>query len=536
MKSSGRHIAGEWDAHKEIEAFEQLGLVEIDQVLSFPSIEVPNLIIKRDFLDGDYEGWRHVRAYIDEEGLPLRGTRSTCSRTWRQVLAAQSGPWDQCEGMRVFRFVGSPGAKSTVDFIYSSIGGRIPAVWTHVIKDSDSTVVYRESVLSQPDQKPANVSTEGPFIEHIFGKEPYLRQTVLSEVWLDKLRRHPGLDEFCSSLIRYLHFLKESVDGQTSVNFDLIPDNLVINSDGNIGVFDHEWGVSGVDVRPETLFMRGLLYFLQRNDGDLQHIPGIRAVSKTYAGFLGYLMGRVGLSFKEEIGHLEVLERLIRQETLETYAVIDLHSSLERRWGDNTTSRVEVSVCFDESGSAAFEEHMTRHLELSSTLETTQCCGRIKFPTLGRAPTSIRFRYRWGLGAIRMDRLQVQGFRNGLQIFFTDVQGVRQLSELAVDTPEGHWLEGSPVAGDLRVYGLSLAQLGVPGEVQSIEIAAWFSWPDFAFGRVDGKVLVDRVWGKEIQLADAHREIEALRKHAGTLSDKLETTENILKLMQSSKA
>ncbi|MEK9743930.1 MAG: hypothetical protein VW493_08540, partial [Gammaproteobacteria bacterium] len=244
VKSSGRHIAGEWDAHKEIEAFEQLGLVEIDQVLSFPSIEVPNLIIKRDFLDGDYEGWRHVRAYIDEEGLPLRGTRSTCSRTWRQVLAAQSGPWDQCEGMRVFRFVGSPGAKSTVDFIYSSIGGRIPAVWTHVIKDSDSTVVYRESVLSQPDQKPANVSTEGPFIEHIFGKEPYLRQTVLSEVWLDKLRRHPGLDEFCSSLIRYLHFLKESVDGQTSVNFDLIPDNLVINSDGNIGVFDHEWGVS----------------------------------------------------------------------------------------------------------------------------------------------------------------------------------------------------------------------------------------------------------------------------------------------------
>ncbi|MEK9942882.1 MAG: hypothetical protein VW771_10460, partial [Gammaproteobacteria bacterium] len=436
----------------------------------------------------------------------------------------------------MFRSDGSPREKSNIDFVYTSIGGRIPAVWTHVIKYSDSTVVDRQPVVSQSNGESASVSTEGPLIEHIFGKEPYLRQNILSEVWLDKLRRYPDLDEFCDSLIHYLQFLREAVSGQTRVNFDLIPDNLVIDGDGKIDVFDQEWVVSGLTVSAEDLFLRGLYYFLQRNDSDLQHIPSIRLFSRTYGEFLRHLMSNAELSFDDGIARLESLEELIREKTQEVYAVVDLRSSLERQWGDNATSQIELSMCVDKSDGKAFKKHLIRHLEISSSLEASQFCGRLKFPTPGRVPTAIIFRYRRGLGEIRMDRLQVQGFRNGLQIFFTDVQGVRQLSELAVDTPEGHWLEGSPVAGDLRVYGLSLAQLGVPGDVQSIEVAAWFSWPDFAFGRVDGETLVDRVWGKEIQLAEAQLEVEALRKHAGTLSDKLETTENILELMRSSKA
>ncbi len=522
IKGFGRSGVQDKDLKEMVTALGQLGLPETDRFLCFPSVEIPNLLIRRSFLENNEEAWRHVRYFIDEDGIPLNGARRASDNVWRSLTASRAGPWDQCDGFITFSVAATAGRQSQVELLASSIGTRNPFAWTHVLKYFGSHEICREPVLVGRDRPHDNGSDFRPALQHRFGREPYRQQLVLSDTWLYALRSSSSLEGFAFKLNEYLDFLREMVSRGDPIPLDLIPDNLAVGSDGKIVAFDQEWIVCGMPIGVETLFIRGLLYFFQRHDLDLQQIPSIRAISHSYIDLLDYLMKEVGMSCHDEIDALEGLERKVREQAQEFYAMVDLRSLLRRRWGDNTTSAVEVSICFEGGSGASRKNLVTQRLEIPTGFEEIQFCCETRFPTSGRRPTEVMFRYRKGLGALCIDRLEVKSPKCGTALRIESPVVAEFLQTSQDDTS--------------RAYSFSLAGFDVPDGCQSVDIVAQLSWPNFALARHGGEALINSVWGKEMQLALAHSEIERLANSASSLAKKLEESEQLATLMKSSKA
>ncbi|NBT29960.1 MAG: hypothetical protein EBT18_10865, partial [Gammaproteobacteria bacterium] len=479
-------------------------------------------------------GWRHIQGFVDEEGAPLYGQRSTPDSTWRLLLASGLKPWNQCDAMMVFSQAEGGHHASEIDFIHSAIGGRVRAAWTQVVKSRGVPRIRRERVMPA-EQNVENGCRESAVI-HTFGDEAYLPYVRLSQKWISTLREDQSLEAFGEALSQYLSFIRKVFTGATEAPIDLIPDNLVVDDDGEIHAFDQEWSYNCEGLRPETIFLRGLTYFFQRHDSELERLPGIRIVSDTYLEFATFLLKKFDIPIAEELALLDHLEKLFRREALECYAVTDVGSALERRWCDGTTSDISVSLDFENLHKEVKAQQLSQVLRISSSLEKNMVCAQIKFPTSGRRPIRFRLSYPSRLGVIRVEALKIDAICGERSTSIINARGAEKIAALARKEPDGPSVSHELDQNVLLEFELSAGAFDHDHPLDSIEISSRFYWPEATFGEQGGRALVERVWGKELDLSAAKKEIDALRKHAGALADSLEAAESRIKRMQSSKA
>jgi len=525
----------------EAETFQSLleylgtvGFNRMESFLALPSLQVPQMLIREGFLNTAPDGWRHIQKFIDEEGVPLYGQRSSPDSTWRLLLASGSKPWNQCDAMIVFSRSEGDRHDSEIDFIHSAIGGRVRAAWTQVVKSRGVPRIRREPVM--PAEQNVENRCREKCVIHTFGDEAYLPHVRLSQKWISTLRADPSLEAFVEALSRYLSFIRKTFTGATEAPIDLIPDNLVVGNDGEIHAFDQEWSYNCEGIRPETIFLRGIIYFLQRQDGELERLPGIRIVSDTYLELATFLLKKFDIPISEELALLDHLENIFRREALECYAVTDVGSALERRWCDGSSSDIKVSLDFENLHKEVKAQQLSQVLRISSSLEKNIVCAQIKFSTSGRRPTRFRLSYPSRLGGIRAEELKIDAIYGARSASLINARGAEKIAALARKEPDG------PSAGqrsdEFVSWELELSAEAFDDDhpLDSVEIASRFYWPEATFGELGGRALLERVWGKELGLSSAKKEIDALRKHAGALADSLEAAESRIKRMQSSKA
>ena len=81
------------------------------------------------------------------------------------------------------------------------------------------------------------------------------------------------ISELLELVEQYFSFLTETIQGQDRPVVDLLLDNLVTDHDGNIFPIDQEWRCRAELLDPESMFCRGIVYFLSRNALVLDRAP-----------------------------------------------------------------------------------------------------------------------------------------------------------------------------------------------------------------------------------------------------------------------
>ena len=149
---------------------------------------------------------------------------------------------------------------------------------------------------------------------------------------MSALQKHSNT-EFDDLVFTYFSFLQTRLKPDHRCEVDLNPDNLLYTREGQIVPIDQEWGCRPELLSVETVFCRGILYFLARNALRLDGFPSIRSRARSVRELLEAVCNLVSVDCESAVNDLESFEHLFRSTTLASFGVVDVSTLLKRRFG-----------------------------------------------------------------------------------------------------------------------------------------------------------------------------------------------------------
>ncbi len=189
--------------------------------------------------------------------------------------------------------------------------------------------------LCQTSSSLEAIETASPInFRHTPSDEPYRNGQTLADLWLSALAPNGSPHQLKAYFVDYYSFLKQAVFDSGFRNFDLIPDNLMLDSDGTINPIDQEWETADLAFTPDVAFCRGVFYFLLRFSRRLDMVDQARQFGPCHRDFLFSTAEWVGIDVDQSVNTFFRIEKQFRESTLECYATVEPESLLHRRFGD----------------------------------------------------------------------------------------------------------------------------------------------------------------------------------------------------------
>jgi len=142
------------------------------------------------------------------------------------------------------------------DFIHFSNPSRQKKYRTITFKRRDVSSVKKEKIFIDNDAKDINTLSHAPTAGN------YLKGSLLASKWLHAFLA-ADIDLVFKSLVNeYHHFLTDyfHTHQENSCVLDLLPFNIIVDSQGRYQVFDLEWQTT-TDLNPEFILFRSLMWF-----------------------------------------------------------------------------------------------------------------------------------------------------------------------------------------------------------------------------------------------------------------------------------
>ena len=526
-------VCNDWDAEQgstslrflDQEArFAELGLTATQQFLCLPSLERPELIINERFVSESAGSWRHIRKYLDEEGNPRSVAGGVSEACWESLEKTNSLPIQNAPRLTLYSREGDRDIVQPTDFVHQSIGGRRAAYWVELTKQAGQDFVERELLLRGSAEDLARIETLQPGLKHVEGREDYVSGPTLSDCWLREIRKDLTLVRIRTALEGYFRFIEEHHDAHQTINLDLIPDNIVVRSDGALIPIDQEWTIDRGQIDKDLLFLRGVVYFLNRNVLDLDAMVGFQEASGTYLDFLLAITKSVKTGIAQRLGDLENFERNLRAEVNASYSVLSVQSMLNRRFGERATVPISLGAEYSKPN-----HRFLSVLNLPRSVAQSGADVEFKLSAEGRMPTTIVFRFPKWMGKC------VGGY-------FHLSSGSRRLGpgETALETVASGKIEPGSLAVsedlDEITYSLPIHLMNPAPEIGELIINLRAFWPQLVYGEGSDEQLVNRLWGKEVEFQSLKDRVSILSAELEETTKELSSKVELIQLMKSSKA
>ena len=500
-----------------------------EQVLVFPSLASPQFLIREAFLQEQKGAWRHIAKYIDESGRPRAAGLTPEERVWQTFERHQDLPLSDIDRYQIFYETSQHDEPPlAADFLHSSIGARRQQFWTQTVKPRGEGFVRRcKAPLNLGDSSGLNVESDLGFA-HLCESEAYRPGETLSERMLKALQSgsEPGI-AFGSLAKQYYLFLSEQLNGRSVKLVDLLPDNIVVEGQDTFNTIDQEWTTTDSEFDADVAFIRGLVYFLSRNTLALDRLVQARYFGSTHGDFLWGVI-------KDIIGSPDRLTQLLvefedrfRKTTLDCFGVVGIPTMLNRRFGDHETVKVDVRLSF---GPNSGDHEMSIPFSASSAGYRADC--QLVIPVTDLPPTELTILFDPPVGEVRLHSLRLH-FTDGLNgVGLLDLSGHRRVSESASRIEmAGRKLTNSPTEPQVIksiCFDLPPAAFS-EGSPAKIVLDLVFSIPELGLQVGDRKALMDRLWHKDVLLADAESQLQISGQELARRTAELE-------LLKSSKA
>ena len=527
--------------NKELKAQNIDKPIQIERVLAFPSIEDPDFLFREDFLNEKEDAWRAIAEFLDETGRSREPGSSPIPELWERFRIGNQFPTQCVPCFSVFYNTGDFSySPVNIDFLKISTGERKAQFWIETKKPRGQDEIIRRALYPASTALDFIETESPPNFRHTLSVEPFRSGTTLAALWLTALAPGAPPDQLRAYFVDYYSFLKKSIRYSGFCDFDLIPDNLLLNSDGTISPIDQEWAVSHPSFTSEVAFCRGVGYFLFRFARRLDMIDLSRQFGPCHRDFLCAATEWVGIDICESLKSFYSVEQQFREFSLERYAVLDPESLLNRQFGDLNTAHLKLLRVEMAEMSLG-----TRSPSQVNTLTVPANSGRkgvsINISTFctGAGGYALFIFFPKKFGKPRFESLRVYAVTLSSRTNILNSVG----HEKVIGNFESLTNEEQNLLREHDGFDSSdIAKIDMSSALNQVFCEAvinWeirFLWPDLTYGPDGDRELLSRLWGKEIAYSDANGQIAALESQTLHRQYQIDTLEQKLNLILSSKA
>ncbi len=263
----------------------------------FPDYKIPRVVLTQSYVDNNPYAFNHLEGMVSRDYTVPAGRSPLESIAWQ---AASKGNFLHTVANSFCILLGNN--KSVIDgavdfdFCHAPGPGRKPqyAVLTRKLRDQDvvkkTPVLDQDSSLRTTDSTMAGLPTG---LAQDIDEQTYLYGDLLSSQWLRTILIYVRREEFNQLLTQYYDFLGERQKKDLPLEIDLLPINIVIDSQQRYQIFDQEWKVDWPVTR-EFLLFRALLTFIVTNWVYLKEFLGWLELY-TVRDFINYGFNTLGL-------------------------------------------------------------------------------------------------------------------------------------------------------------------------------------------------------------------------------------------------
>ena len=537
----------DWDKSSELDGSTDLiadnvdRSIQTERVLAFPSIEDPSFLFREEFLYEKEDAWRGVAEFLDETGRPREFGSSPIPELWPLFRTGNQFPTQNAPNFSVFYDKSCfPKSPVSIDFLKISAGERKPQFWIETKKPRGQDEIIRRA-LYRTRTTCDSVETESPMtFRHTPSNEPYRSGQTLAALWLSALAPNGSLNQLRGYFFDYYSFLKQNVGDSDFNNFDLIPDNLMLDRDGTINPIDQEWEIADSSFTPDVAFCRGLFYFLLRFSRRLDIVDLARQFGPCHRDFLFSAIEWLGIDVDRSVNTFFRIEKEFRESTLECYAAVEPESLLYRRFGDPEVThlkwlQIEKSEAPSTEGmcpamNTLFLPANSGRAGASVSLSTfcsdsSGCVLFIFFPEHFGNPRFESLRAHSSSFLNSVDILNLVGHEKVIECFENLNDKDQKLLQ-----QDGDFASSRVVKIDLKLNLIDRKpDLFINWEIK-------FLWPDLTYGPNGDHELLSRLWGKERAYSDACSQIAALDHETLNRQYQINALEQKLNQILSSKA
>ena len=515
--------------------------IHMERVLAFPLIEDPGFLFRENFLNENDDAWRVIAEFLDETGRPREPGSSPISELWERFHIGNQFPTQKAPYFSVFYDTGRfPRSPVNIDFLKISAGKRKTQFWIETKKPRSQDQIVRR-VLYQTSSALDSIETACPInFRHTPSNEPYRNGQTLAALWLSTLAPNESRNQLQAYFVDYYSFLKQSVGDSGFSNFDLLPDNLLLDQDGTIKPIDQEWEIEDSSFTPEVAFCRGICYFLFRFARRLDMIDASRQFGPCHRDFLDSAIQFVGIDAHQPLESFYRIEQQFREFSLKGYAVLEPESLLKRQFGDlNTVSLKLLGVEKTQVSLGACSPTLTSTLVVPVNSGREGVSISLSTPLSGAEGCCLFIYFPRQFGNPRFESLRVYATNRSSRIDILNSVGHEEvMRNLESSTNE----EQKLLPDDEEFDPSELAKIDISSALNQVSCEAvvnWeirFFWPDLTYGPNGDSELLSRLWGKEFVYSDACSEISTLEKQMLHRQDQIDSLEQKLNKILSSKA
>lgn len=427
-----------------------------------------------------------------------------------------------------------------IDFLKISAGERKSKFWIETKKPRSQDEIIRRTLYPASSALDF-IENESPMtFKHTLANEPYRSGQTLAALWLSALAPGAPPDQLGVYFVDYYTFLKQRVRDSGFNNFDLIPDNLLLDQNGTINPIDQEWAVSDSGFTAEVAFCRGVGYFLFRFARRLDLIDRSRQFGPCHRDFLRWATNFVGIDTCQSLESFYRIEQQFREFSLEGYAVLDPESLLNRQFGDPNVAYLKwLWVEMEENSLGAHSRIRMNTLTAPANSGRKGVSINLSTSRSGAGSCSLFIFFPKQYGEPRFESFCVYAVTVSSRIdIFNAVGHEKVIGNFDSLTGE----EQKFLQQDEEFDSAEIVKIDISSELTPVfcdAVVNWeikFLWPDLTYGPNGDRELLSRLWGKERAYSDARNQVATLESQTLHGQHQIDALEHKLNMVLSSKA
>jgi SAM-dependent methyltransferase len=403
----------------------------------FPDYKIPRVTFGESFANTHPHAFNHLEGVFSRDYARPVKKSPTESIAWE---AANSGQFLNTVANSFCLAIGNNAERiesvMDFDFCHTPSPGRKNQYSVVTRKKTNSEVVEKIPLFSE-SRVESNSS-----VNQVLDDQTYLYGNLLSTEWLRSILIYSRREEFDQWLGEYYDFLGRLQSQGTELKIDMLPINIIVDSDGNYQLFDQEWLVDE-DVSREYLLFRALLTFIVTNWIHLKDFLGWLELH-TVQDFVDYGFRNHNLSLMQYLDDFVSRENLFQQLTTNNDDERGVQQLLETPFDFSSDDRDIYATIYwakpgdNFDGSRSVEQGYLPDPEkqelVFSLPETTTSIKKIRFD-----PFDIRKTDQIGFYSVSSIMLVAKGGPEGLERVLWCLEGEQTVAENS--KTESAWVE-----------------------------------------------------------------------------------------------
>lgn len=181
------------------------------------------------------------------------------------------------------------------DFIKLSKSKQQRQYQTITYKKSGEGIIQKKTISAQTGK-----SSSSSELFHAPESSEYLQGSLLASLWIDSFIGSQGYDEFISLLKTYNQYLQKQLKESNHPGrlVDLLPFNIIVDSEGHYHGFDQEWQTSE-ELSSEFVLFRALMWFCFAHDTVIAKKMSEEKITNI-ADFIDFFFKQLSISISRE--------------------------------------------------------------------------------------------------------------------------------------------------------------------------------------------------------------------------------------------